>query len=72
MHRTHQQAKKLTSRRSASGSPAPQSRAELRRLEQRLESEVDKAATHAFSSAFLVAGALALLALVPIALGGRR
>jgi hypothetical protein len=51
--------------------PTP-ARPELRRLEVALEEEVDKAATHAFSSSFLAAGALALLALVPIGLRGRR
>ena len=37
-----------------------------------LEDEVDRAATHAFSPAFLVAGAIALLALVPICLARLR
>jgi hypothetical protein len=40
-------------------------------LQADLEEEVDKAATHAFSESFLLAGALALLALVPIGLGRR-
>jgi len=47
--------------------PPPEGRAEYARLEQRLVEEVDKAATHAFSAVFLVAGALALLAAAPIA-----
>jgi len=41
-------------------------------LEDALVSEVDSAATHAFSLPFLLAGALAALALVPICLGARR
>jgi MFS family permease len=50
----------------------PGSDAEYARLEKRLEEEVDKAATHAFSESFLLAGALALLSLVPIGLLWRR
>jgi hypothetical protein len=41
-------------------------------LEAKLEEEVDKAATHAFSESFLMAGAFALLSLVPIGMGWRR
>ena len=52
--------------------PPPGARGDLARLERGLEEEVDKAATHAFSSSFLVAGGLALLSLVPIWLGRRR
>jgi MFS family permease len=50
----------------AGGGPA------LKQLEADLEEEVDKAATHAFSESFLLAGALALLSLIPIGLGWRR
>ena len=50
--------------------PPAGSRAEFERLERRLVDEVDRAATHAFSTVFLVAGGLALLAVVPIALAG--
>jgi MFS family permease len=42
------------------------------RLEAQLEEEVEKAATHAFSASFLLAGALALLSLVAIGVGWRR
>jgi MFS family permease len=45
---------------------------EYRRLETKLDEEVEKAATHAFSESFLLAGALALAALVPIGVGWRR
>jgi predicted MFS family arabinose efflux permease len=48
--------------------PPPEARPEYARLERRLAEEVDKAATHAFSAVFLVAGALALLAVAPIGL----
>lgn len=44
----------------------PGSRGELQHLEQRLEDEIEKAATAAFSLSFILAGALALLALIPI------
>jgi MFS family permease len=50
--------------------PPPEGRAEYARLEQELSDEVDKAATSAFSTVFLVAAALALLAVLPIVLGG--
>ncbi len=40
-------------------------------LERGMVAEVDKAATHAFSLPFLLAGAIAALALVPIYLGRR-
>ena len=50
----------------------PQARPELRRLERALEEEVDKAATHAFSTSFLMAAALALLALAAIGWRGGR
>jgi MFS family permease len=52
--------------------PPAEARPEYRRLEIELEEQVDKAATHAFSESFLLAGALALLALVPIGVGWRR
>lgn len=44
----------------------PGSRQELQRLEAGMNEEIEKAATAAFSLSFLLAGALALLALVPI------
>ena len=50
--------------------PPAEGRAEYARLERALADQVDRAATHAFSTVFLLAGALALLAVVPIALGG--
>ena len=50
--------------------PPHGSGAEFTRLEAQLVDEVDRAATHAFSTVFLVAGGLALLAVVPIALAG--
>lgn len=53
------------------GAPADAER-EYRRLETQLEEEVEKAATHAFSESFLLAGVLALLSLVPIGIGWRR
>jgi hypothetical protein len=52
--------------------PPAEARPAYARLETELKEEVDKAATHAFSESFLLAGVLALLALVPIALGWRR
>jgi MFS family permease len=52
--------------------PPPEARADYARLEAGLADEVDKAATHAFSLVFLIAGALALLAAVPIAFRGGR
>jgi hypothetical protein len=48
--------------------PAPEARREYARLQARLAEEVDKAATHPFSRVFLVAGALALLAVAAIGL----
>jgi MFS family permease len=50
--------------------PPPQARRDYAQLEAQLREEVDKAATHAFSTVFMIAGAIALLAVVPIALGG--
>jgi MFS family permease len=52
--------------------PPADSEPAYRELETKLEEEVDKAATHAFSEAFLMAGAFALLSLVPIGVGWRR
>jgi MFS family permease len=49
--------------------PPPEARADYARLEAALEDEVDRAATSAFGPVFLVAGGLALLALIPIGLG---
>jgi MFS family permease len=43
---------------------------EYAELESRLAAEVDKAATSAFSDVFLIAAGLALLAVVPVAVGG--
>ncbi len=54
----------------ATVTPPPEGRAEYARLQRELTAEVDKAATSAFSTVFLVAAALALLAVLPIALGG--
>ncbi len=51
----------------------PAEDATLAELELDLEDEIDAAATHAFSPAFLVAGLIALMSLIPIAFaGGRR
>jgi MFS family permease len=52
--------------------PPADGRAAYQRLKADLEEEVDKAATHAFSESFLLAGLLALLSLIPIGLGWRR
>jgi hypothetical protein len=52
--------------------PPTGSRPGFHKLEADLEEEVDKAATHAFSESFLLAGALPLLSLIPIGLGWRR
>ena len=51
----------------ASVEPDPEQTAAYSELEDDLEAEIDAAATHAFSPAFLAAGALALVALIPIA-----
>ena len=51
--------------------PPGEARADYARLEQQLAAEVDKAATHAFSWAFLLAAALAMLAVGPIVASGR-
>ena len=50
----------------------PTERAEALRLEDALQDELDRAATHAFSDSFLVAAGFALAALLPIGLGRRR
>ena len=50
----------------------PTERAEALRLENALQDELDRAATHAFSDSFLVAACLGLAALLPIGLGQRR
>ena len=52
----------------ASQQPAPEDRRAYALLERDLTDEVHRAATHAFSTSFLVAAALALLALIPIVL----
>jgi MFS family permease len=51
--------------------PPPQGRRAYAQLEADLVDEVRRAATQAFSRSFLLAAALALLALAPIALAGR-
>ena len=51
--------------------PPEEAREEYDRLESRLATEVDKAATNAFSPVFLIAAGLALLAVVPVAMSGR-
>jgi MFS family permease len=54
--------------------PAPGGRADraaVERLESDLQDQLDRAATHAFSASFLIAAALGLLALVPIAIARR-
>lgn len=50
----------------------PQDRLGVKRLENRLQDQLDRAATHAFSHSFLIAAAFALLALLPIAAVRRR
>jgi MFS family permease len=50
----------------------PEATSAYEQLEVALEDEIDRAATHAFSAAFLGAGAFALLAAVPTWLGARR
>lgn len=51
--------------------PPPEGRRAYAELQARLTDEVRRAATQAFSRSFLLAAALALLALLPIALSGR-
>ena len=50
----------------AAVTPAPGQEAGYAELRSELEDEIDAAATHAFSPSFLIAGAIALLALAPI------
>jgi MFS family permease len=50
----------------------PAERAGALRLQNTLQDELDRAATHAFSDSFLIAAALGLAALLPIGLGRRR
>lgn len=50
----------------------PEERGATISLRDAIESEIDRAATHAFSASFLIAAAFALAALVPIAIGRRR
>jgi MFS family permease len=50
----------------------PEERAATIDLRDRIESEVDSAATHAFSASFLIAAGFALAALIPISLARRR
>lgn len=50
----------------------PEERSATIELRARIEDEVDRAATHAFSASFLVAAAFALAALAPIAIARRR
>ena len=50
----------------------PAERAETIELRNRVQGEVDAAATHAFSASFLIAAAFALAALIPVAIARRR
>jgi MFS family permease len=50
----------------------PTERAEARRLESTLDEQLDRGATHAFSSSFLIAAGFGLAALLPIGLGRRK
>ena len=50
----------------------PEQRAQEAVLRAKIEDEVDRAATHAFSTSFLLSAAFALAALIPIGLAGRR
>jgi MFS family permease len=52
--------------------PSASDRPEYDRLRSALEDLVRRAATHAFSRAFLVAAALALLTVIPLSVGWRR
>ena len=51
--------------------PLPEEAGDYAKLESALGEEIDKAATHAFSLPFLLAGAIAALALLPIYAGRR-
>jgi predicted MFS family arabinose efflux permease len=50
----------------------PEQKAQALDLRTKLEDELDRAATHAFSDSFLIAAAFALAALIPIALARER
>jgi MFS family permease len=50
----------------------PQDRPAVKGLQDDLQDQLDRAATHAFSTSFLIAAAFALAALLPIALVRRR
>jgi hypothetical protein len=50
----------------------PQERAATLELRTKIEDEVDRAATHAFSASFLIAAGFAVAALVPVAIARRR
>jgi hypothetical protein len=50
----------------------PEERTATEDLRAAIESEIDRAATHAFSSSFLISAAFALAALLPIGLARRR
>lgn len=50
----------------------PEDRSAVRSLQDDLQDQLDRAATHAFSNSFLIAAAFALAALLPIALVRRR
>ncbi len=50
----------------------PQDQAAVGRLQDRLQDQLDRAATHAFSNSFLIAAAFALAALLPIVIVRRR
>jgi hypothetical protein len=49
----------------------PAQRDAVEQLQDDLQDQLDRAATHAFSASFLIAAALALIALIPIGLGRR-
>ena len=50
----------------------PQERQGTVELQARVEAEIDKAATHAFSTSFLISAGFALAALIPIMIARRR
>jgi hypothetical protein len=50
----------------------PTERAHAVQLEADLQDQLDRAATHAFSSSFLIAAGFGLAALLPIGLARRR
>ena len=49
----------------------PVERAEVEQLQSELQDQLDRGATHAFSTSFLLAALLGLIALFPIALSRR-